>query len=125
MAGLTAHLDFVAQHPTGYRELLRGAAAHPKVAAIVELERTKRLQQIVGGLPEGVEPTPLVMATLEGWLHFADGVQIAWLESRELTREQVSELCGRVLFASVMAAIHFDSETQGEQAQAEPERVTG
>jgi hypothetical protein len=24
---------------------------------------------------------PPVMATLEGWLHFADGVQIAWLES--------------------------------------------
>ncbi len=119
MAGMDAHLRFVAERPTGYRELLRGAASQPKVSAIVERERAERLDLMIEGLPEGVEPTPLVVATLEGWLHFADGVQIAWLQRGHLDRDQVGQLCSRVLFGAVLAAVQMENEAK-EAAQSKP-----
>jgi AcrR family transcriptional regulator len=128
LAGLGAHLEFVEQHPTGYRELLAGAASQPKVAAIIERERRERLELMVEGLPpEAQPPSPLLLATLEGWLHFVDGVQLSWLDSRRLDRAQVGELCARVLFAAGYAAIELDQQikAQGEQAAGEPEQATG
>jgi hypothetical protein len=60
-------------------------------------------------------------------LHFVDGVQLSWLQSRHLDRKQVSELCARVLFAAGYAAAELDQQTKAwdEQAQGEPEQVTG
>lgn len=110
MAGLSAHLRFVEEHPTGYRELLRGAASLPAVAEIIERERHERLSQIIEGLPPEVERTPTILATLEGWLHFVDGIQLAWLDGNKLNRDQVLDLCGRVLVASIMAATQYDHE---------------
>lgn len=118
MSGLSAHLRFVEEHPTGYRELLRGAAALPPVAELIERERHERLQQIVEGLPPEVERTPTIMATLEGWLHFVDGIQLAWLEGNTLNRDQVLDLCGRVLVASILAATQYDSEQRQSTADA-------
>lgn len=110
MAGLRAYIDFVVEHPTGYRELLRGAASQPQVAAIIERERRNRLEQMIEGLPDEVTPTAAVIATCEGWLHFVDGVQLAWLENGGLSGEHIADLCGRVLFASVIAAIQLEKE---------------
>jgi AcrR family transcriptional regulator len=118
MAGLDARLAFVEEHPTGYRELLAGAASQPKVAAIIERERHERLQLMVEGLFPDAAPSPLVLATLEGWLHFVDGVQLSWLHSGRLDRAQVSELCGRVLFATALAAVELDQQTQAEAERA-------
>lgn len=110
MARLSAHLSFIEEQPDGYRELLRGAASQPAVAAIVERERKERLDRILDGLPDGVRPTAAVVATVEGWLHFVDGVQLAWLESRHLEREQLTDLCGRVLMASLTATIQLERD---------------
>lgn len=118
LAALRAHLSFVSEHATGYAELLRGAAAQPKVAAIVEEQRGQRLAAMIAGLPAEVAPTPLIRTTLEAWLHFVDGVQLAWLREGELTLEQVVQLCARTLFASVTSAIGLEQEQQAAQAQA-------
>jgi len=112
IAGLSAQLHFIEKHPDGYRELLRGAASLPPVSAIIEREREERLNQIVEGLPLGVTPTPTVMATLEGWLHFVDGIQLAWLEGNTLKREQIADLCQRVLLASITTVAQYDRERQ-------------
>ncbi|MHB1538650.1 MAG: TetR/AcrR family transcriptional regulator [Solirubrobacteraceae bacterium] len=114
LATLDAHLAFVSEHPTGYRELLRGAAAQPRVAALVERERGKRLELMIAGLPEGVQPTAIVRATMEGWLHFVDGVLLAWLRDGGLDRGQLGALCARILFAGVLAAIEVQ---RGDGAQ--------
>lgn len=116
LAALDAHLGFVSKHPTGYRELLRGAAAQPKVAALVERERSQRLDLMIEGLPKEVEPSALVRAAMEGWLHFVDGVQIAWLREQRLDRAQVSALCARALFGAVLSAVEVQQQTGEEQS---------
>lgn len=108
MAALDAHLTFVEQHATGYRELLRGAGSQPKVSAILERQRGEHLQMMTDALPPEIPRSPLVKATLEGWLHFADGIQLAWLRSSDLDRGKMSELCGRVLFGAVIAAAEVE-----------------
>lgn len=101
---LMAQLELMAENPAGYRELLEGAASQAKVKAIIERERKARLELVGETLPKGVTRTPAVMATLEGWLHFADGMQLAWLADPDIPLEEIAELCVRVLAASVEAA---------------------
>ena len=106
-AALRAQLRVISENPSGYRELL-GGACQPKVRALIERERKARLQLIGESLPADVRSTPAVTATLEGWLHFADGVQLAWLDSPRIPLEEIAELCVRVLIASVEAAMQVD-----------------
>ena len=107
-AALRAQLRVISENPSGYRELLGGGASQPKVRALIERERKVRLQLIGESLPADVRPIPAVTATLEGWLHFADGVQLAWLNDPRTPLEEIAELCVRVLIASVEAAMQLD-----------------
>jgi AcrR family transcriptional regulator len=110
LAGLKAQLEFVQRHPTVLRDL-NGLAPEPKVRKIVDRQWRERLELATAALPEGVESTKTVRATIEGWLHFVDGIQIAWLKDRNLTAEQLCELCCHVLMASVSSAAKFERQT--------------
>lgn len=109
-AALSAQLKLMDKSPSAYRELLGGATSQPKIKEIIERERQARLELVVEALPPDVPRTPAVMATLEGWLHFADGIQLAWLESRDISRDEIAELCVRVLMAAVDAARQLKSK---------------
>jgi AcrR family transcriptional regulator len=106
LAGLKAQLEFVEGHPTIFRDL-NSVLSQPQIQALIERERGERLELASQALPAEMKRTDAVEATLEGWLHFVDGVQIAWLQDPKLTAEQVCELCCRVLFASAKAAADF------------------
>ena len=107
-AALRAQLRVISENPSGYRELLGGGASQPKVRALIERERKVRLQLIGESLPADVRPIPAVTITLEGWLRFVDRVQLAWLDGPRIPREEIAELCLRVLIASVEAAMQVD-----------------
>jgi len=109
-AALRAQLRVLAENPTAYRELLGGMASQPKARALIDRERKARLQLIGESLPADVRRTPAVTTTLEGWLHFADGVQLAWLDDPSIPLEEIAELCVRVLIASVDAAGQLNGE---------------
>jgi AcrR family transcriptional regulator len=109
LAGLKAQLEFLQEHPTLYHEL-NGNASQPKVKAIVDRDRSERMQLAGEALSAEVRATPAVSATLEGWVHFVEGVEIAWVQEPKLTAEQICELCCRVLLATVRAAADFERE---------------
>lgn len=117
MAGLKAQLEFVEEHPTIFRDL-GSLAAHPQIDGVIEREREERLKLAVAALPKGVKTARPAMATVEGWLHFVDGVQVTWLSHRTLTAEEVCELSCHVLFASVQSAIEFDKKRTRKRAAA-------
>lgn len=104
LAGLEAQLEFLQEHPTLYNEL-NGNASRPRVKAIIERDQRERRELASQALPKDIKRTAAVDATLEGWLHFVEGVEIAWVQQgRKLPLEQVCDLCCQVLFASVRAA---------------------
>ena len=48
-------------------------------------------------VPRAVVRTPLLVAALEGWIGFSEGVIVRWLRDREVSREEVHELLRRAL----------------------------
>lgn len=113
LASLKAELEFVEKHPTIYHEL-NGNASLPKIKSIIDRNHEERLELVRKALPHDVRMTAAVKATIEGWLHFVEGVEIAWLQKRKLTAEQICKLCCHVLFASVRAAGEFARNGTGQ-----------
>jgi AcrR family transcriptional regulator len=103
-----AHLSYIEKRSAGYRALLGSAGAHPEVRAILERERTFHREFIEERLPPEVPRGAALTVALRGWLHFVDGAVLAWLEGGDLERQQVRELCTRVLTSSVIAAVKVD-----------------
>jgi AcrR family transcriptional regulator len=110
MAALDAHLAFIEQYPEGYRELLSGAMAHPEVRAIMDDQRSALQEMVLQGLPPEVPTGPAVTLAVTGWGSFVEGAELAWLAGGGIDRAHLSELCSRVLYGAILAAIEVDKK---------------
>jgi AcrR family transcriptional regulator len=110
MAALDAHLAFIEQYPEGYRELLSGAMADPQVRAIMEEQRSALQEMVLQGLPPEVPRGPAVTLAVKGWGSFVEGAELAWLAGGGIDRAHLSELCSRVLYGAILAAIEVDKK---------------
>lgn len=110
MAALDAHLAFIEQYPEGYRELLSGAMADPEVRAIMEDQRSALQEMVLQGLPPEVPRGPAVTLAVKGWGSFVEGAELAWLAGGGIDRAHLSELCSRVLYGAILAAIEVDKK---------------
>jgi AcrR family transcriptional regulator len=110
MRGIDAHLAFIEQYPTGYRELLSSASTHPEVRAIMSGEQDALIGLLLAGLPPEVPVGPSVMLAVKGWGSFVDGAVLAWLTDGGIDRGHVCELCSRVLYGAIIAAIEVDKK---------------
>jgi AcrR family transcriptional regulator len=122
MLALDAHLAFIEQYPAGYRELLSSSMSHPEVRTIMESERTAFLEMVLSGLPPEAPRGPAVTLAVKGWQSFVEGAALAWLADRGIDRAHLSELCSRVLYGAILAAIEIDKKTQEDpQGTRDPE----
>ena len=112
---LDAHLAFIERHPAGYRELLSSASLHPQVQAIMDSEQAAIVELILAGLPPEVPRSPAVALAIKAWGSFVDGVELAWLTDGGIDRAHVSELCTRVLYGAVVAAMAVDKKSRAEE----------
>jgi AcrR family transcriptional regulator len=96
-------LRFVDEHAAGYLAVANARGREPRVQQLVEERRRRRVDELVtlagvlAGVPRRTVRTPLLLAAIEGWLGFSEGVIVRWLRDRELSREQVHELLRTVL----------------------------
>jgi len=95
---LDAHLAFIEQYPEGFR-------------AITEGERMTLLEMVLAGLPPEVPRGPAVTLAVKGWRSFVEGAELAWLADGGLDRARLSELCSRVLYGAILAAIEVDKKS--------------
>jgi AcrR family transcriptional regulator len=96
-ASLDAFLDYVEQHATGYRALLRGGVGHDRqVAAILDGVRQTIADRIVRVLGIG-RPPPLVRLALRGWIGFVEAASLDWVEQHDLPRVGLRELLAETL----------------------------
>jgi AcrR family transcriptional regulator len=100
---LDAFLRFVDDHAAGYLAVVNARGHEPYVRELVEARRRRRVDDLVAlaavqwGMPRRLARTPLLVAGIEGWLGFSEGVIVRWLDDREVTREQVHELLRHAL----------------------------
>jgi AcrR family transcriptional regulator len=100
---LDAFLRFVDDHAAGYLAVVNARGREPHVRKLIEERRRRRVDDLVAlaavlwGMPRRAARTPLLVAAIEGWLGFSEGVIVRWLDDRDVTREQVHELLRHAL----------------------------
>jgi AcrR family transcriptional regulator len=106
---LDGFLKFVDAHAEGYLAVVNARGREPRVQALVEQRRRRRVDELVAlaavlkGVPRDAARTPLLVAAIEGWIGFTEGVIVRWLRDRELSKDEVHELL-REVFLQVLGA---------------------
>ncbi|MFI7498396.1 TetR/AcrR family transcriptional regulator [Streptomyces sp. NPDC049687] len=107
-SGLDTYLEYVETHAHGYRAFHRAdAAGDQTVRRVYQRALAAQEQQILAALGADPEFGPLfegrpdVRLAVRGWLAFTTAVCLEWLRGRDLTREQVRELCARALLGVI------------------------
>jgi AcrR family transcriptional regulator len=103
-AGLRAYVDWVAEHPRGFRSLMTQGTSFREVRERMERQRWEGIGgRLSRGL--GVDPDrPAVRVGLRAWQGYVETATLAWLDHQELDREQLVEML-MAAFAGVFGAI--------------------
>jgi AcrR family transcriptional regulator len=91
-AGLRAYVDWVAEHPRGFRSLMTQGSGFREVRERMERQRWEGIGgRLSAGL--GVDPTkPAVRIGLRAWQGYVESATLAWLDNRELSADQLVEM---------------------------------
>ena len=102
--GLDAYLEHIQQHAKAFVSLMRGGiGSDPEVAAVVEGVRTRMFDSFLAGSPFA----PILAGdarfeiTIRGWIGFVEAVTIDWCVNPRLTRGELRDLLGDILFEIV------------------------
>jgi AcrR family transcriptional regulator len=99
-ASLDRYFAYVERHAKAYIALLRGGVGvDEQVAAIMDSVRQTYVQRILHNLPGGTELSPAQLIAIKGWVGFVESVSIAWLEQRNISREELCNLAIRAFIA--------------------------
>ena len=98
-ASIDAFLGYVEERSAGFTTIFRTrGGGDPELARIIADGRARRREFIIEGLgrlagqPLGRLRTPVFEAAVEGWMFFAEGVMLRWLERGDIDRPQVQRL---------------------------------
>ncbi len=92
-AGLDAYFAYAEGHAQAYVTLMRsGVGADARVAAIIDAARQTQVQRVLEGAAREKPLTALHHIAISGWIGFVEAACIAWLEQRNVAREQLSDL---------------------------------
>lgn len=104
-AGLDAYFTYVENHAQAYVALLRGGVGvDTQVASIVDAARQTQTQRILRGIARETPLSPLHHIAISGWIGFVEATCIAWLERRDVDREQLSDFA-MTAFTTVLSAV--------------------
>jgi AcrR family transcriptional regulator len=101
---LGAFLGWIEENELAYRKLMESAGAEPEVAALIAEVRDRTSARILAELGAGDPPPPKLRAAARGWLWFMDGAILDWLDHRDLSRAELSELLLGSLAGAMAAA---------------------
>lgn len=100
---LDGFLALVEDNSVAYRNLMQSATAVPQIRELVEEVRRVTAERILEGIyNEG--PPPKARIAVSGWLWFMDGACLAWIERRDVDREEMRDLLLGVLMGALIAA---------------------
>jgi len=94
LAGLaashTAFLDWIEQNRSIYLAVMRsGIGSDPECRRIIEGIHGGILSRMLSALGVAGDPAPRLRARLMGWIGFSEFLSLDWLETRELSRDEV------------------------------------
>ncbi|HMJ15390.1 MAG TPA: TetR/AcrR family transcriptional regulator [Polyangiaceae bacterium] len=94
--GVDSYLDYVQNHARPFACLLRSAVGFdPEVRNIVEDTRQAFLTRLLGALPD---PTPAMRNALRGWIGFAEGASLDWIDNKDISRAELRSVLIQMAF---------------------------
>jgi AcrR family transcriptional regulator len=118
-ANIDAFLGYVEGRPAGFTSIFRTrGGGDPELMAIVADARRQRREFILEGLARHAgEPleqvrTPALEAAVEGWVFFAEGIVLRWLEHGDIDRATAH----RLLAAALEQVTTIAAAAQAEEA---------
>ena len=115
-ASLERFLGFVEEHEAAYAAIFRSrGGGDPAIQAALETGRRQRMDAVIESLasleagPGAGTRTPALETAVQGWFFFVEGAVLRWLERRDLGREELRDLLGLTLMASLGAAQAVES----------------
>jgi AcrR family transcriptional regulator len=102
---ISAHLDYIEQHPETLLAFLRGGiGADPEARQIVEESRWEGIQQLLDAL-HLEKPSPAVKLAMRGWVGFLDEAMIYSLEHDvRVARKRFIDMAVEVLVSALTIA---------------------
>ena len=118
--GLRAYVDWVAEHPHGFRSLMRKAGAFQEVRERIDRQRWDGIEtRLSAGL--GADPQrPAVRVGLWAWQGFVENAILAWLDHQELDRDAFVQMLMDAFLGVVQAIAAADPD-----ALPNPPRASG
>lgn len=110
---LSHFLEYVEANENGFRAMHRGQhSADEEVRAVVREARDVQAGRIIDYLdPEG-GPSPMLRLALEGWMEFSGSVILDWLDTREVSRDELLDLMTGSLVGILIAAMRADGTAE-------------
>jgi AcrR family transcriptional regulator len=111
--GIESYLDYCAGHKMGVKAVFHGgASADPEIQAIVEHDMQLQQDRILSAVEPGGKPTELTQIAVRSWLHFLRNACHTWLDSKNVSRDEIRDLCVHTLVAMLLA-LPEDSRPSG------------
>jgi hypothetical protein len=104
-AGLEQYVSFVEGHHGAYVSFVRGAAgADAEMRAVSDQTHEKMSEWIFDAL--GVPAAePLLRTAVRGWIAYVEEAALHWFARRDISREELIELCESVFAAAVSSCV--------------------
>jgi AcrR family transcriptional regulator len=111
-AGLRAYVDWVAEHPRGFRSLMTQGTGFREVRERMERQRWEGIGgRLSTGL--GMDPSrPAVRVGLRAWQGYVETATLAWLDNQEIDRDQLVEMLMSAFVGIIGAISVVDPEVQ-------------
>ena len=110
-ANIDAFLGYVENRSPGFATIFRTrGSGDPALARLIAEGRRQRMAFIIEGLARFADApleeirTPVFEAAVEGWMFFAEGVMLRWLERRDIDRAQARRLMKAALLQVIPIA---------------------
>lgn len=120
ISSLEAFLWYAETHRAAFRTMISGGVGvDPEVCAFYLDARKRILTAMSQGLVGAEQARPTLRIALEGWMSFVEGATVAWLQTRDMPREQLRDLAVRVLGGTLQAVGVTDPDAD-QPAEAKP-----
>lgn len=101
-AGLDAYLQYCADHPFEAVTINRGALSDdPAIQAIITKELNVVGQRLIDKLVAEGHPRDITEITVEGWLAFVRAACVKWVQTQNISRTDLSDICLRAFDCAV------------------------
>jgi len=101
-----AYLAWIEANAPSYRRLLESVGS-PDVRSLVDEVRSRTVERIVEGVSQG-DPRPALRVAVRAWLSGMDAAILDWLDTADLTRDQLRDLLAATFVGALGAARHVD-----------------